>query len=144
MTKRTTAGTQRPDRRNAENHFILDLRHVKANTYQSREQSVIANLNAVGFGLFERLKGQEEKEPLWEMLTGSMPERRALAVGLIDQYEPNIKELADSIAASTLLHNVGSCPWMGRTPPKGITWCSECGAAWPVPTTTPGRSGNFR
>jgi hypothetical protein len=44
------------------------------------------------------------------MLTSNKPELWALAVGLIDEHEPEIKELADSIAGSTQLHNVGIVP----------------------------------
>ncbi len=110
MARKRTKPNEQANRTKAESFFVLDLRHVKANTCQSRDQGVIGNLSAVGFGLFERLKGHDDKEPLWEMLTGSKPELRALAVGLLHEYEPDIKALAGSIAAGTQLHNVGVVP----------------------------------
>src|ERR1700756_5660953 len=119
MARKRTKPNEQANRAKAENFFVLDLRYVKANTYQSRDQGVIGNLSAVGFGLFERLKGYDDKEPLWEMLTGNKPGLWAPAVGLLDEYEPDIKALADSIAASTQLHNVGIVPVDGPDAAKG-------------------------
>lgn len=107
MARKRNKPTEQANQTRAENFFVLDLRHIKANTYQSRNQGVIGNLNAVGFGLFERLKGHEDKEPLWEMLCSDKPELWSLVVSLIDEHEPEIKELADSIAGRTQLHNIG-------------------------------------
>jgi hypothetical protein len=110
MTKRMTDRTKQTERTQADNVFVLDLRQVRANSYQPRRNGVIPALHAAGYGLFEELKGHENKMPLWVMLTSNKPELWALAVGLIDEHEPEIKELADSIAASTQLHNVGIVP----------------------------------
>ena len=107
MARKRSKPTEQANQTKAENFFVLDLRHIKANTYQSRNQGVIGNLNAVGFGLFERLKGHDDKEPLWEILCSDKPVLWQLVVGLIDEYEPEIKELADSIAGSTQPHNIG-------------------------------------
>jgi DNA-binding transcriptional MerR regulator len=93
-----------------ESLIVLDLRQVRANTYQSTRRGVVPALTAVGFGLFEKLEGHEDKEPLWVMLTRNKPESWALGVALLDTHEPEIKELADSIAGSTQLHNVGIVP----------------------------------
>jgi ParB-like chromosome segregation protein Spo0J len=97
----------------AENYVILDLRHVKANTYQSRGNGVVSNLNAAGYGLFEPLKGHDDKPPVWSLLTSDKPEQWAQAVGLLDEFEPDIKELAESLAGSAQLHNIGVVPLDG-------------------------------
>lgn len=110
MARKRSKTTEQANQTKDENFFVLDLRHVKANTYQSRDQGVIGNLNAVGFGLFEKLKGHEDKEPLWEMLCSGRPELWSLVVGLIDEHEPEIKKLAESIAGSSQLSNIGIMP----------------------------------
>jgi hypothetical protein len=110
MARKRSNPKAQAERTKADNHFVLDLRQVRANTYQPRRNGAIPALNAAGYGLFEKLNGHEGKMPLWEMLTSNKPELWALAVGLIDEHEPEIKELADSIAGCTQLHNVGIVP----------------------------------
>ncbi len=100
----------------ADGYFVLDLRYVKANSFQSRGHGVIPTLNAEGHGLFSQdepnVDGRKSagKLPLWAMLTGDSPDWWALAVGLVDEHEPEVKELADSILERPQLHNVGIVP----------------------------------
>lgn len=99
--------------------FVLDLRLVKANTGQARRLGAVPNLNAAGHGLFESLPGHEGKQALWPMLVGEEPEQWRTAVRLIDECEPDIKELSDTIAACTQLHNVGVVALDGADRSKG-------------------------
>jgi len=109
----------------ADNYIILDLRKIVGNSYQSRGHGVIPNLNAAGYGLFSQdepgvdKKQAADKQPIWSMLTSDKPEVWPVVVGLIDEHEPEIKELADSIAGSTQLHNIGVVPVDGD-PAKGF------------------------
>lgn len=99
--------------------FVLDLRLVKANTGQARRLGAVPNLNAAGHGLFESVAGHEGNQPLWPMLVGDEPELWRAAVRLIDECEPDIKELADTIAACTQLHSVGVVALDGADRSKG-------------------------
>lgn len=99
--------------------FILDMRQIKANTHRNRKYGVMPNLNGMGFGLFEKLKGHEDKEPLWVMLTSNKPAMLAQAVALVDKYEPDIKEFAISIAGFMQLHNIGVVLLDETDPKKG-------------------------
>jgi len=113
MARKRSKPKEQADRTNAENYFILDLRRVVSNTLQSRGQGVLPNLNAAGYGLFAQDEPNVDKNqaadklPIWAMLTSDKPELLGIAVALIDEHEPEIKELADSIAGSTQLHNIG-------------------------------------
>lgn len=93
-----------------ESYFILDLRLVKANTFQRMDSDIIPTLYSAGYGLFEKQKGHDDKMPLWALLTSNKLESQSLAICLIDQFEPKIKELGDWFVVGTQLHNVGVVP----------------------------------
>ena len=100
-----TAGLEK-----AEGYYTLDLRLLKANTYQSRGHGVIPGLNKAGYGLYQPIEGNADKDPIMSMLLSTVPEKMAEGVGLIDQFEPDIKELATGIASVGQLHNIGVQP----------------------------------
>jgi ParB/RepB/Spo0J family partition protein len=91
----------------AKGYVTIDIHQIRDNTYQSRGHGVIPGLNKQGFGLFRKMEGQDGNEPIMSMLLSDNAEIRTKAVGLIDEHEPDIKELASSIATTGQLHNIG-------------------------------------
>jgi ParB/RepB/Spo0J family partition protein len=91
----------------AKGYVTIDIRQIRDNSYQSRGHGVIPGLNKQGYGLFRKMEGQDGNEPIMSMLLSDNAEIRTKAVGLVDEHEPDIKELASSIATTGQLHNIG-------------------------------------
>jgi ParB-like nuclease domain len=118
MSKNKTKANGNNGLTRADNFFIVDLRQLKSNTCQPRRNGVIPNLNELGYGLFsqeeetvnaDKIKNDDNtaKLPLMTMLLSDKPDLWAFAVGLVDQHEPEVKELANSILVNGQLQNIG-------------------------------------
>lgn len=76
---------------------LIDIRSITSNTSQSRGMGVLSTLLSLGYGLFERATMDDDKPPIWHMLTDPSPELQAKAVQLLDEHEPWVAELAASV-----------------------------------------------
>jgi hypothetical protein len=91
----------------AKGYITIDIHQIRDNSYQSRGHGVIPGLNKQGYGLFRKMEGHDDKDPIMSMLLSDNADTRTKGCGLIDEHEPDIKELASSIATTGQLHNIG-------------------------------------
>lgn len=84
------------------NAVVLQLKSLVANTAQSRGMGALPTLQAMGYGLFEKLEEHEDKEPIWSMLMSPKAEIRKEAAELIAQNEGHILDKAESLEAGQL------------------------------------------
>lgn len=94
-------------RATSKNIFDVDMRFVRSNVGQSRMKGVLSNLGAVGgWKAYPDDKGKSsDKSVLTELLSGN-DERVAACIALLDEHEPDIRELADSLVRHGQIENI--------------------------------------
>lgn len=85
---------------------FIPLNKISANSAQSRGTGALGNLQALGWGMFEKIEA--EKEPIWLMLMSSDEAVRQQAVALLTESEPTIIEVATSLVEHGQVQPVGA------------------------------------
>lgn len=106
MATKTESPVQHAESRPSEDVYLIDLHNIVANTAQSRGMGVLPTLQAMGYGLFERLPDHDDKEPIWTKLMSHLPTERKEAVALLQENEGHIVNLAESMEGGKQLQNI--------------------------------------
>ena len=65
---------------------FVDLDDIVANSGQTRGTGVAPHLLMLGYGVFEKVEGHVDKEPLWSMLLSDKQELRQYAAKLVEDH----------------------------------------------------------
>lgn len=82
----------------------IGLMKIAGNQAQPRGMGVLTRLQALGYAIFT---ASDDKQPILGSLLGESDEYRRQAILLIEEHEPELVQLADSIKSQGMLEPIG-------------------------------------